>query len=131
MESALKDADLSKDKIDEVLLVGGQTRMPSVQKKVANFFGKEPHKGVNPDEVVAIGAAIQAGVLGGEVKDVLLLDVTPLTLSHRDAGRRRHAVDRAQYDDSDSQEPDLHHRVRQSDAGRDQRRAGRAPDGDR
>jgi molecular chaperone DnaK len=81
MESALKDADLSKDKIDEVLLVGGQTRMPAVQKKVADFFGKEPHKGVNPDEVVAIGAAIQAGVLGGEVKDVLLLDVTPLSLS--------------------------------------------------
>jgi len=81
MDSALKDADLSKDKIDEMLLVGGQTRMPSVQKKVADFFGKEPHKGINPDEVVAIGAAIQAGVLGGEVKDVLLLDVTPLTLS--------------------------------------------------
>jgi molecular chaperone DnaK len=81
MESALKDADLSKDKIDEMLLVGGQTRMPAVQKKVADFFGKEPHKGINPDEVVAIGAAIQAGVLGGEVKDVLLLDVTPLTLS--------------------------------------------------
>ena len=81
MESALKDADLSKDKIDEILLVGGQTRMPAVQKKVADFFGKEPHKGVNPDEVVAIGAAIQAGVLGGEVKDVLLLDVTPLSLS--------------------------------------------------
>ncbi len=81
MESALKDADLAKDKIDEVLLVGGQTRMPAVQKKVGDFFGKEPHKGVNPDEVVAIGAAIQAGVLGGEVKDVLLLDVTPLSLS--------------------------------------------------
>ncbi len=81
MESALKDAELAKDKVDEVLLVGGQTRMPAVQKKVGDFFGKEPHKGVNPDEVVAIGAAIQAGVLGGEVKDVLLLDVTPLTLS--------------------------------------------------
>jgi len=81
MESALKDADRAKDKIDEVLLVGGQTRMPALQKKVGDFFGKEPHKGVNPDEVVAIGAAIQAGVLGGEVKDVLLLDVTPLSLS--------------------------------------------------
>jgi molecular chaperone DnaK len=81
MDAALKDADLSKDKIDEVLLVGGQTRMPAVQRKVGEFFGKEPHKGINPDEVVAIGAAIQAGVLGGEVKDVLLLDVTPLTLS--------------------------------------------------
>ena len=81
MEAALKDAGLTKDQIDEVLLVGGQTRMPAVQRKVAEFFGKEPHKGLNPDEVVAIGAAIQAGVLGGEVKDVLLLDVTPLTLS--------------------------------------------------
>src|SRR5205823_5936081 len=65
---------------DEVVLVGGQTRMPLVQEKVKGFFGKEPHKGVNPDEVVAIGAAIQAGVLKGDVKDVLLLDVTPLTL---------------------------------------------------
>ena len=81
MEAALKDAGLTKAQIDEVLLVGGQTRMPAVQRKVAEFFGKEPHKGLNPDEVVAIGAAIQAGVLGGEVKDVLLLDVTPLTLS--------------------------------------------------
>jgi molecular chaperone DnaK len=81
MEAALKDAGLAKGDIDEILLVGGQTRMPAVQKAVAEFFGKEPHKGINPDEVVAIGAAIQAGVLGGEVKDVLLLDVTPLTLS--------------------------------------------------
>ncbi|RIK47139.1 MAG: molecular chaperone DnaK [Chloroflexi bacterium] len=81
MEAALKDAELSKDRVDEILLVGGQTRMPAVQKAVADFFGKEPHKGINPDEVVAIGAAIQAGVLGGEVKDILLLDVTPLTLS--------------------------------------------------
>jgi molecular chaperone DnaK len=81
MEAALRDANLSKDQIDEILLVGGQTRMPAVQKAVADFFGKEPHKGINPDEVVAIGAAIQAGVLGGEVKDILLLDVTPLTLS--------------------------------------------------
>jgi len=81
MESALRDAGLRKDQIDEVLLVGGQTRMPAVQKMGSDFFGKEPHKGINPDEVVAIGAAIQAGVLGGEVKDILLLDVTPLTLS--------------------------------------------------
>ncbi len=77
---ALKDADKTSAQIDEVILVGGQTRMPLVQKKVQEFFGKEPHKGVNPDEVVAIGAAIQAGVLKGEVKDILLLDVTPLTL---------------------------------------------------
>ena len=67
--------------IHEVVLVGGMTRMPAVQEAVRKFFGREPHKGVNPDEVVAIGAAIQAGVLAGDVKDVLLLDVTPLTLS--------------------------------------------------
>jgi len=78
---ALKDADLKPDQINEVLLVGGMTRMPAVQEAVRKFFGKEPNKSVNPDEVVAVGAAIQAGVLGGEVKEVLLLDVTPLTLS--------------------------------------------------
>jgi len=77
---ALKDANLDAKDVDEVVLVGGSTRIPLVQKMVSDFFGKEPHKGVNPDEVVAIGAAIQAGVLGGEVKDVLLLDVTPLSL---------------------------------------------------
>ncbi|MGH2625599.1 MAG: molecular chaperone DnaK, partial [Anaerolineales bacterium] len=80
MEQALKDAGLKPSDIDEVILVGGQTRMPRVQEVVQKFFGKEPHKGVNPDEVVAIGAAIQGGVLAGEVKDVLLLDVTPLSL---------------------------------------------------
>ncbi len=79
-KQALGDADVPASKIDEVILVGGQTRMPAVQEAVRKFFGREPHKGVNPDEVVAIGAAIQAGVLQGEVKDVLLLDVTPLTL---------------------------------------------------
>ncbi len=79
-KQALTDAGKAAAKIDEVVLVGGQTRMPLVQEKVKEFFGKESHKGVNPDEVVAIGAAIQAGVLKGEVKDVLLLDVTPLTL---------------------------------------------------
>jgi molecular chaperone DnaK len=79
-KQALSDADKTAAQIDEVVLVGGQTRMPLVQEKVKQFFGREPHKGVNPDEVVAIGAAIQAGVLKGEVKDVLLLDVTPLTL---------------------------------------------------
>jgi molecular chaperone DnaK len=77
---ALKDAGLSAGQIDEVVLVGGMTRMPKVQDVVKQFFGKEPHKGVNPDEVVAIGAAVQAGVLQGDVKDVLLLDVTPLSL---------------------------------------------------
>ena len=80
LETALKDANLSKDKIDDILLVGGQTRMPLVQKKVQDFFGKEPRKDLNPDEAVAIGAAIQGSVLSGDTKDVLLLDVTPLTL---------------------------------------------------
>ena len=80
-KQAMKDAGVETSKIDEVVLVGGQTRMPRIQQLVKDLFGKEPHKGVNPDEVVAIGAAVQAGVLGGEVKDLLLLDVTPLTLS--------------------------------------------------
>ncbi len=79
-QAALKDAGLSKDDIDEVILVGGMTRMPRVKDEVTKFFGKEPHQGVNPDEVVAMGAAIQAGVLQGDVKDVVLLDVTPLSL---------------------------------------------------
>jgi molecular chaperone DnaK len=77
---ALKDSGLDASAIDEVVLVGGQTRMPAIQKIVKDFFGKEPHKGVNPDEVVAVGAAVQGGVLAGDVKDVLLLDVTPLSL---------------------------------------------------
>ena len=79
-KAALKDAGISASKIDEVVLVGGMTRMPKVVEYVKNFFGKEPHKGVNPDEVVAVGAAIQGGILKGDVKDVLLLDVTPLSL---------------------------------------------------
>src|ERR1700692_1951121 len=80
-KQALTDAGVDASKIDEVVLVGGQTRMPKIQQLVKELFGKEPHKGVNPDEVVAIGAAVQAGVLAGDVKDLLLLDVTPLTLS--------------------------------------------------
>ncbi|MDA8729080.1 molecular chaperone DnaK [Flavicella sp.] len=80
VKKALQDADLSTSDIDEVILVGGSTRIPVIQEKVKEFFGKEPNKGVNPDEVVAIGAAIQGGVLAGDVKDVLLLDVTPLSL---------------------------------------------------
>merc|ERR1712054_196214 len=79
-QAALKDAGLAKNEVDEVVLVGGMTRMPKVIEEVSKFFGKEPHKGVNPDEVVAMGAAIQAGVLQGDVKDVVLLDVTPLSL---------------------------------------------------
>jgi molecular chaperone DnaK len=81
LKQALSDAGLTAGDIHEVVMVGGMTRMPAIQEIVRRFFGKEPHKGVNPDEVVAVGAAIQAGVLGGEVKDILLLDVTPLTLS--------------------------------------------------
>ncbi len=81
VEAALKDAKLSKSDIDEVIMVGGMTRMPKVVSAVKEFFGKEPNRGVNPDEVVAVGAAIQGGVLAGEVKDILLLDVTPLTLA--------------------------------------------------
>ena len=80
MKKALKDAGLSINEIDKVILVGGSTRIPAIQEAVKNFTGKEPSKGVNPDECVAAGAAIQAGVLTGDVKDVLLLDVTPLTL---------------------------------------------------
>jgi len=80
VEKAVKDSKVKVADIDEVILVGGMTRMPKIQKEVEKFFGKEPHKGVNPDEVVAIGAAIQAGVIGGDVSDVVLLDVTPLTL---------------------------------------------------
>ena len=80
LASCLKDSGLTKDKIDEVLLVGGMTRMPKVGESVKDFFGKGPNRGVNPDEAVAIGAAIQGAVLTGDVKDVLLLDVTPLSL---------------------------------------------------
>ncbi len=80
VQQALKDAGIKAGDIDQVVLVGGQTRMPKIQEKVKEFFGKEPHKGVNPDEVVAVGAAVQAGVIAGDVQDVVLLDVTPLTL---------------------------------------------------
>ncbi|GAG87135.1 unnamed protein product, partial [marine sediment metagenome] len=86
-EQALADAKLKPGDIKEVVLVGGQTRMPKVQEVVKKLFGKEPHKGVNPDEVVAVGAAIQGGVLAGEVKDILLLDVTPLSLGIETLGR--------------------------------------------
>ncbi len=89
VKKCLADAGVKASEIDEIVLVGGQTRMPAVQKAVKDFFGKDPHKGVNPDEVVAVGAAIQAGILGGEVHDVLLLDVTPLTLGIETMGAVR------------------------------------------
>src|SRR5207245_10203204 len=81
VRKAMDDAKITADQVGEVILVGGQTRMPLVQETVKKFFGREPHKGVNPDEVVAVGAAIQAGVLKGDVREVLLLDVTPLRLA--------------------------------------------------
>jgi molecular chaperone DnaK len=92
-EQALKDAGLQAADIDDVILVGGMTRMPKVTELVKNFFGKDPNKGVNPDEVVASGAAIQGGVLQGDVKDVLLLDVTPLSLGIETLGRSIYASD--------------------------------------
>jgi molecular chaperone DnaK len=92
VKAALKDAKVSASDIGEVVLVGGQTRMPKIQERVKSFFGKEPHKGVNPDEVVAVGAAIQGGVLMGDVKDILLLDVTPLTLGVETLGGVRTPV---------------------------------------
>ena len=128
---ALKDAGLTAGEINEVVLVGGMTRMPKVQEVVKSFFGKEPHKGVNPDEVVAIGAAVQAGVLQGDVKDVLLLDVTPLVARHRDAGRRVHAPHRPQHDDPDQEEPGLLDRRGQPDGGHHSRLPGRTRNGGR
>ena len=95
--AALKDAGTKPSEINDVVLVGGMTRMPKVIDTVKQFFGKDPHRGVNPDEVVAIGAAIQAGVLQGDVTDVLLLDVTPLSLGHRDPRRSLHQTHRPQH----------------------------------
>ncbi|MEZ5890383.1 MAG: molecular chaperone DnaK [Xanthobacteraceae bacterium] len=102
---ALKDAGLSAGEIQEVVLVGGMTRMPKVQEVVRQFFGKDPHKGVNPDEVVAVGAAIQAGVLQGDVKDVPPARRHPAVARHRDLGRRVHPHHRSQYDYPDQEEP--------------------------
>ena len=97
-KNALKNAGYSTSEIDEVILVGGTTRIPAIQEAVTAFFGKEPSKGVNPDEVVAIGASIQGGVLAGDVKDVLLLDVTPLSLGIETMGGVMTEVDRGEHD---------------------------------
>ena len=128
---ALADAGLKPSDIDEVVLVGGSTRMPKIQQLVKDFFGKEPHKGVNPDEVVAVGAAIQGGVLKGEVKDVLLLDVTPLSLGIETLGGVMTTLIHAQHDDSDAEERDLLDGDGQPDERRGARAPGRAADGAR
>ena len=131
MKKALADAGLKAADIDEVVLVGGMTRMPKVREVVKEFFGKEPHTGVNPDEVVAMGAAIQAGVLQGDVKDVLLLDVTPLSLGIETLGGVMHPHDRPQHHDPDQEEPDLLDRRGQPAGGDHPRVPGRARDGRR
>ena len=128
VKQALADAGLDPSKIDEVVLVGGSTRVPKVQEIVKALFDREPHKGVNPDEVVAVGAAVQAGVLSGEVKDLLLLRRDAIVTRHRDA-RWRHddAVD-PEHDDPDAEERDLLYRSRQSDKRRGARAPGRTAD---
>ena len=106
-KTAMKDAGCKIDDIDDVILVGGMTRMPKVQDQVKEYFGQEPRRDVNPDEAVAVGAAIQGGVLQGEVKDVLLLDVTPALARYRNAGQRDDQADQEEYDDPDQGESGL------------------------
>ena len=103
LKKALADSDLSVGDINDIILVGGQTRMPLVQKYVTEFFGKEPRKDVNPDEAVAVGAAIQGGVLSGDVKDVLLLDVTPLSLGIETMGGVMTVAYREEHDNSNEE----------------------------
>ena len=131
MRKALKDAGLEPKDIDEVLLVGGSTRIPKIQEEVKKFFGKEPNKGVNPDEVVAIGAAVQGAVLTGEQKDVLLLDVTPLSLGIETLGGVTTVLIPRNTTIPTQEVGDVLDRGRQSDDGRDSRAAGRARAGPR
>ena len=131
VKQAMSDAGVGKDGIQHVVLVGGMTRMPAVQEKVKELTGKDPHKGVNPDEVVAVGAAIQAGVLAGDVKDVLLLDVTPLTLGIETKGGVRTALIERNTTIPDAQVGDLLDGGGQPALGRGARPPGRARDGGR
>ena len=128
---ALEDAKLKPAQIDEVVLVGGSTRMPRVQQIVKDIFGKEPHKGVNPDEVVAVGAAIQGAVLTGEVKEVLLLDVTPLSLGLETKGGVMTVLVPRNTTIPTEKKEDVHDGRRQPDRGDDQGLPGRAADGRR
>ena len=130
-KAAMKDAGVDARKIDEVVLVGGMTRMPKVQATVKSLFGKEPHQGVNPDEVVAIGAAIQAGVLQGDVQGRAPAGRDPAVARHRDPGRRVHASHRAKHDHPRQEEPGLLYGRGQSAGGHDPGVPGRARDGRR
>ena len=123
---ALADAGVTAQQIDEVILVGGMTRMPSVQRKVNDIFHREPNKSVNPDEAVAMGATIQAGVLVGDVRDILLLDVTTPHPGTGDPGQRVHHLDTQEHDHSHLQERSIHHRRQRPDQRGDSRAPGRA-----